>query len=290
MSGLGRGLDSLIPKKVMRVVSPTGDTIINTTTIDEKDRILQVSPDQIEVNPFQPRKQFKERDLHDLVESIRIHGIIQPLIVTKINENQFQLIAGERRLRSAKELGLLKIPVIVREASEQDKQEIALIENIQRSELNPIETAVAYQKLLNDFRMTQDDLAKRVGKARPSVANSLRLLTLPDEIQLGLMEGNITEGHAKVILGLEGEVKQMGLYRKIVHGSLSVADTTKETREMGGTKQQRVKINYQDKDKEFAIREALQARAEIRRKAKGGEIVIHFYDDEELQNIILKMS
>jgi ParB family transcriptional regulator, chromosome partitioning protein len=290
MSGLGRGLDSLIPKKVVKVVSPSGDTIINTTTLDEKDRVLQVSPEAIEVNPFQPRKEFRERELHDLVESIRIHGIIQPLIVTKLGENKYQLIAGERRLRSSKELGLLKVPVIVREANEQEKQELALIENIQRSELNPIETAVAYQKLLNDFNLTQDDLAKRVGKARPSIANSLRMLTLPEEIQLGLMEGKITEGHAKVILGLEGEVKQMGLYRKIVHGGMSVAETTKETREMGGTKQQRVKINYQDKDKEFAIREALQARAEIRRKAKGGEIVIHFYDDEELQNIILKMS
>jgi ParB family transcriptional regulator, chromosome partitioning protein len=170
MSALGRGLDSLIPKKVNKVVTATGEAIISTTTIDEKDRIIQVSPESIEVNPMQPRKQFLERELNELAESIRMYGIIQPLIVTRHGEG-YQLIAGERRLRASLQLGLLKVPVIVREAKEQEKLELALIENIQRAELNPIETALAYQKLLNDFNLSQDELAKRVGKARPSVAN-----------------------------------------------------------------------------------------------------------------------
>jgi ParB family chromosome partitioning protein len=287
---LGRGLDSLIPKKVNKVVTESGETIVSTTMLDEKDRIMQISPDLIKVNPMQPRKTFDEAKLHELIESIRLHGIIQPLIVTKSGEG-YELIAGERRLRSSRELGLLKVPVIVREAGEQEKLELALIENIQRAELNPIETAFAYQKLINDFNLSQEEMAKRVGKARPSIANTLRLLNLPDEIQAGLIENRITEGHAKVILGLDNEVKQMQLYRNIKNGGMSVADATKETRSMGGTKQSRVKINYEDKDKEFAIREGLGGvRAEIKRKTKGGEILIHFHDEDELLKIIGKIK
>lgn len=286
---LGRGLDSLIPKKVNRVVTDTGETIISTTTLDEKDKILHVSPDMIEVNPMQPRRTFDESKLEELKESIRLHGIIQPLIVTREGA-KYQLIAGERRLRSSRDLGLIKVPVIVREAKEQEKLELALIENIQRAELNPIETAFAYQKLINDFNLSQEEMAKRVGKSRPVIANTIRYLNLPDEVQAALIENRISEGHAKIILGLENEVKQMALFRNITHGGLTVADTAKETRKMGGTKQSRVKINYQDKDKEFAMREALGARVEVRRKSKGGEIVIYFFDDEELQGIIRKIQ
>lgn len=279
----------MIPKKVNKVVTDTGETIISTTTLDEKDKILQISPDMIEINPFQPRRTFDEGKLEELKESIRLHGIIQPLIVTREGD-KYQLIAGERRLRSSRELGLMKVPAIVREAKEQEKLELALIENIQRAELNPIETAFAYQKLINDFNLSQEEMAKRVGKSRPVIANTIRYLNLPDEVQAALIENRISEGHAKVILGLENEVKQMALYRKITHGGLTVADTAKETRQMGGTKQSRVKINYQDKDKEFALREALGARVEVRRKSKGGEIVIYFFDDEELQGIIKKIQ
>lgn len=287
---LGRGLDSLIPKKVNKVVTDSGETIVSTTTLDEKERILHISPELIQPNPMQPRRTFEEGKLEELKESIRIHGIIQPLIVTKEGDGKYQLIAGERRWRSSKELGLMKVPVIVREAGEQEKLELALIENIQRADLNPIETAISYQKLMNDFNLSQEEMAKRVGKSRPVIANTIRFLNLPDEIQAALIEGRVTEGHAKVILGLDNEVKQMALYRKITHGGLSVADASKETRAMGGTKQSRVKINYQDKDKEFALREALGSRAEIKRKTKGGEIIIYFYDDEELSGIIGKIK
>ncbi len=286
---LGRGLDSLIPKKVSRVITESGETIISTTTLDEKDKILHLSPSLIEVNPFQPRRTFDDSKLEELKESIRLHGIIQPLIVTKEGD-KYQLIAGERRLRSSRELGLMKVPVIVREAKEQEKLELALIENIQRAELNPIETAFAYQKLINDFNLSQEEMAKRVGKSRPVVANTVRYLNLPDEVQAAMIEGRLTEGHAKVILGLDNEVKQMALFRKITHGGMTVADAAKETRSMGGTKQSRVKINYQDKDKEFALREALGSRVEIKRKSKGGEIIIYYFDDEELNNIINKFQ
>jgi ParB family chromosome partitioning protein len=211
------------------------------------------------------------------------------LIVTERN-NGYELIAGERRLRSVLALGLPTVPVIVRKTSEQEMLEVALIENIQRENLNPIETGIAYTKLMQDFNLSQEDLSKRLGKSRPSVANTMRLLNLPEEIQLGLIQNKISEGHAKLISGLEGEAKQMGLFRKIVHSGLTVSDAASESRRMGGTKQARVKINYQDKDKEFSIRELLGAKVEIKRKAKGGQIVIDFYDDDELNEIVERMS
>lgn len=288
-NGLGRGLSSLIPQKVNKITTPGGEAIIATTTADEKNRILQLSPSDIKVNHLQPRKSFNEAHLNELVESIKAYGIIQPLIVTKI-DGEYELIAGERRLRSARIIGLKTVPVIVRETQEQEMLEVALIENIQRENLNPIETAIAYSKLMNEFNLGQEDLSKRLGKSRPTIANTLRLLNLPEEIQLGLMQGRITEGHAKLISGLEGEVKQMALFRKIVHGEMTVSDASQESRRMGGTKQARVKINYQDKDKEFAIREILGAKVEIKRKTKGGQIVIDFFDDDELSEIILRMG
>jgi ParB family chromosome partitioning protein len=181
-SGLGRGLDSLIPQKVKKITTAQGDTIVSVTSDSEKDRVIQVSPESISVNPQQPRKQFDESRLSELIESIKLYGIIQPLIVTKKGDG-FELIAGERRLRSSKKIGLKTVPVIVREAADQEKLELALIENIQREQLNPIETAIAYRKLMDEFSLTQESMAKRVGKSRPAIANSLRLLALPEEIQ-----------------------------------------------------------------------------------------------------------
>ncbi|KKQ60451.1 MAG: ParB-like protein partition protein [Parcubacteria group bacterium GW2011_GWE2_38_18] len=288
-SGLGRGLDSLIPKKINKIITSAGETIISTVVDDEKGRILNLSPDQIKVNHLQPRKNFSEPQLAELVESIKLYGIIQPLIVTK-KDGEYELIAGERRLRSAKTIGLKTVPVIVREAKEQEMLEVALIENIQRENLNPIETAISYNKLVQEFNLTQEDLSKRLGKSRPSISNSLRLLNLPEEIQSALIDGRLTEGHAKLILGLENEVKQMALFRKIAHSGLSVSDTASESRKMGGSKQARVKINYQDKDTEFALRELLGTKVEIKRNSKGGQIVIEFYGDDGLDEVIERMG
>jgi ParB family chromosome partitioning protein len=244
--------------------------------------------DRIRTNPLQPRKRFADHELEELVESIRQYGIIQPLIVTERN-GDFELIAGERRLRSAKALNLPTVPVIVREADEQEKLELALIENIQREDLNPVETALAFRKLIDEFNLSQEELAVRVSKSRPAVTNTLRLLNLPEEIQLALVDGRLSEGHAKLLVGIEGEAKQMSLFRKIVHSGLSVNDTATEARRLGGTKQARIKINYADKDKEFAFREFFGCKAEVKRKGKGGQVILEFYSDEELQAMMLKM-
>ncbi len=256
---------------------------------DNKDKVLQIEVDKIKVNPFQPRKNFEDGDLNELIESIKEYGIVQPLIVSQ-GPDGFELIAGERRLRAAKKINLPKVPVIVRDANQQEKLEIALIENIQREQLNPIETAAGYRRLIDEFNLTQEDVAKKVSKSRPSVANTLRLLNLPPEIQLALIEEKITEGHAKYLLGIEGEEKQMNLFRKILHNNLSVKDTNNEARRMGGTKAARIQINYADKDKEFALRQFFGTKAEIKRKGKGGQIIIEFFSEEELNGIINKVK
>lgn len=288
-SGLGRGLSSLIPPKVTKVTTPEGEAIVDVSSSSDKDKILRVPPNRISVNPMQPRKEFNETQLNDLMESIKVYGIIQPLVVTKRGEN-FELIAGERRLRASKLLGLDEVPVIVREAKEQEKLELALIENIQREDLNPIETALAYRKLIDEFSLTQEVLARRVGKSRPVVANSLRLLNLPEEIQDGLMKGLINEGHAKLIAGLEGEARQMALYRKILHGGLSVSDTIKESRSMGGTKAARIKLNLPDKERENTLQQFFSTKVEIKRKGTGGQIIINFFSDEELEEMMKKVG
>jgi len=292
MVGLGRGLDSLIPKKINKIsVSKTGDSVVDVSHPDERQGIVQVSPNDISVNPYQPRRRFSDAHIDELVESIKIYGIIQPLIVTKKNDGGYELIAGERRWRSAKKLGLETIPVIVRDADRQEKLEIALIENIQREDLNPIETAISYRKLVDEFNLTQEELAGRVSKSRSSVANSLRLLNLPEEIQNALSEGRISEGHGKIILGLDNEVKQMALFRKIIHDGMSVSDTSFESKVVKTPRTKTGKsVNYRDKDKELVLREFFGAKTEIKRRGSGGQIVIDFYSDDELEEIINKLQ
>jgi len=288
-TGLGRGLGSLIPQKTInkQVMIPDGNH--DLMTIDPKDKILRINPNEIQINPFQPRKRFSDYKLDELVESIKNYGVLQPLLVTEKN-GKYELVAGERRLRASKKANLAEVPVIVKKANDEEKLEIALIENIQREELNPVETAEAYKKLMDEFHLTQEEMAKKVGKPRSSVANTLRMLSLPEEIRLALMDGRITEGHAKYLVGLDTEVKQMALYRRIVHNNLSVQDTGNEIKIIGTKQPKMKKINYADKDKEFAFREFFGARVEVKRKGKGGQVIIQFSDDEELNGMIAKMK
>ena len=297
-NGLGRGLSSLIPKKVNKVTTTAqGEAVVGVASEIDKNKILQIAPDQIKSNPMQPRKDFSRESLEELVSSIKQYGIIQPLIVTHSSasseqgkNDQYELIAGERRLRAAQIIGLEKVPVITRDAKEQEKLEMALIENIQRTDLNPVELALAYRKLIDEFNLSQEEMAKRVGKARSSVANILRVLNLPEEIQLALMDGRISEGHAKILAGLDSDDKQIVLFKKIIRDHLSVEDAVKEIRRIGGTKAARIKINYADKDKEFALREFFSTKVEIKRKGKGGQIIIDFFSDEELEEMIGKVK
>jgi len=283
-NGLGRGLGSLIPNKTN---SSVGD--IEEKKNNKREGALEIDLEKINLNPFQPREKFTDSKLDELADSIKKYGIIQPLLVSE-KDGVYELIAGERRLRAARQIGLKKVPVIIRKAEEEEKLELALIENIQREDLNPIDLAHAYQNLIDTFNLSQEEAAKRVGKARSSLANSLRLLALPEEVQLALIDGKISEGHAKFLLGLPSEKKQMNFFRKIVHNNWTVDETNKEIKKIGGTKDARIKINYNDKDKEFAFREFFGAKTEIRRKGKGGQIIIDFFTDEELREITNKIK
>lgn len=289
-NGLGRGLSSLIPQKVNKeTITASGEAVINVLSKDDKNKILQISPEKIRVNPHQPRSRFADHQMDELADSIRQYGVIQPLIVSQTG-GEYELIAGERRLRAAKIIGLEKIPIIIRDAGAQEKLEVALIENLQRENLNSVETALAYRKLIDEFNLIQEDVAKRVGKSRSSIANTLRILNLPEEIKLALMEGRITEGHAKLLIGFDTEVKQLALFRKILHTDMPINEAMQEARRMGGTKQARVKINYADKDKEFAFRQFFGTKVEIKRSGKGGQVIIDFFSDEELNEMANKLE
>ena len=286
-TGLGRGLGSLIPKKINRTASVKNDVALSNT-VDEKDKILHIKVKDLEVNPMQPRRQFIDSKIDELVESIRMYGVIQPLIVSKAGDG-YELIAGERRLRAAKIAKMEKIPVIIRDVDKQEKLEVALIENIQRENLNPMDLAMAYRQLIDEFGLKQEEVAKRVGRSRPVITNALRLFSLPEEVRLALIEGKIVEGHALLIVGLDTEEKQMTLFRKILHNKLSVGRASRDVRRMGGTKEARIKINYADKDKEFILREFFGSKAEIRRRGVGGQIIIDFYSNSELDQMVDKI-
>ncbi|MCK5320045.1 ParB/RepB/Spo0J family partition protein [Candidatus Parcubacteria bacterium] len=288
-NGLGRGLGSLIPNKKNQSSANLSAGV--RTGADTENNTLELDIDNIKVNSLQPRKKFTDIDMDELVESIKEYGVIQPLIVAKKKiGNKYELIAGERRLRASKLSGLKKVPIIFRDVNEQQKLEVALIENIQRENLSPIDLAEAYQKLADEFNLTQEEIAKKMGKSRPSITNTLRMLKLPEEIQIALIDDKITEGHAKYLIGLDTEVKQMTLFRKILHNNLSVSDTNNEIKKIGGTKNARLKINYADKDKEFAFREFFGAKVEIKRKGSGGQIIIEFFSDDELLELTAKVK
>lgn len=289
--GLGRGLGSLIPKKTLTYGKNPFHSDIDESemmVLDDSDRILKVNPGKIFVNPQQPRTHFNDIALNDLAESIKQHGIISPLIVTK-KGGDFELIAGERRLRAAKLLNLNEVPIIVRAEKEQKKLEIALIENLQREDLNPLETARAYKRLIDEFNITQEEAAKKVGKARSSVANALRLLSLPLEVQEALANGKISEAHAKYLLGVEGESKQINLLRKILRQNMTVADTDREIKRLGGTKSAKPK-DYLDKAREDELSQHFGTKVEIKRQGRGGKVIIDFYSEDELGGIIRKIK
>jgi ParB family chromosome partitioning protein len=284
IGGLGRGLGSLIPSKLTKAATEKIDEIGGGK------KVIEISIEKIQPNPHQPRKDFSHSDLEELINSIREHGIVQPLIVTE-KDDGYQLIAGERRLRAAKILNLATVPAITREAKDQEKLELALVENIQRKNLNPIEEAVAYQKLIEEFNLTQEETAKRVGKSRAVVANTLRLLGLPEEVQKAIIDEKITAGHARVVASLEDPKDQLEFFKKIVRFGLNVRDTEKVAKKVLVSKHERI-IGGADpliEEKENLLRGALGTKVNIKKSGRGGEIVISFYSGEELEEIIRKI-
>ncbi len=299
---LGRGLASLIPPK-NKMPKPENENQPQNIFSKEirvpdeaalQDEYLEVAIEKIAANPQQPRHDFNEKELQELADSIKEHGIIQPLIVAKIAPEQYELIAGERRLRAAKLAGLAMVPVIVREeAGEREKLELALVENIQRHDLNPIEEARSFKKLIEEFDLTQEQIADKVGKSRSAVANKTRLLALPVEIQRALIEGKISEGHARTILAIENPEKQRALFEMILKENLTVRQAEDKVREVTvSTHQRRMGASAADpylKEKEDQIAQALGTKVTIKKSGGGGKIIVDYYSGEELESITSKM-
>ena len=286
-SGLGRGLGSLIPNKksAQKVIRNENREFLAQP---DKNTIIDIPVDLIEANPMQPRQVFDHEGLEELIESIKVHGIIQPVIVTK-TDNGYELIAGERRLRSAKVIGLNTVPGIVREAKEQEKVELAIIENLQRKNRNPIERAVAYEKLMDEFNLSQEEVGKKLGVSRSVVANTVRFIELPGEVQRALGNEKITEGHAKVIAGLDSEKEQLDFLKKILQYNFTVRDAEKESRKARGKKpggKRSVSKSAEIEDKEDLLRKALGTKVNIKEIAGKGQVVIDFYSREELNSVI----
>lgn len=284
--GLGRGLSSLIPN-----LNPSNQANQPAAAISETgERVVALPIGQIESNPFQPREKFDYQQLEELVESIKKHGIIQPLIVTKTDRG-YQLIAGERRLRAAEIIELETVPAIVRTAENIEKLELALIENLQRENLNPIEEAKAFQRLMEEFNLTQEQIGERVGKNRSTVANTLRLLDLPGEIKQALIEKKITAGHAKVILSVAGDKERTKLYKKIIEVPLTVRSAEQTIRKVKVRSHERqLAKDSETLAQEDQLRKALNTKVTIIKKAPGGTIQIEFYSLEELNSLLEKLT
>lgn len=281
--GLGRGLDALIPG---------GE--IQTVNQNPGEKINQLDVNKITTNPRQPRLSFNDNELEELAASIKEHGIIQPLIVTPSPiESQYILIAGERRLRAANLLNLQTVPCIIRSSTQQELIELALIENVQREDLNPLEKAEAYYQLSQDFSITHEDIAKRVGKSRVSVSNTLRLLNLSEKVKNSLREGVISEGHARALLSLNTPRAQDAALDTIIKQDLNVRQAENLIAKLSGKKPKSSnlpELSTEFKHLEDHLRAHLKTKVKLQHGEKGGSITIFYYSDEELNTIISRIS
>lgn len=271
---LGKGLGALISEA--------------KSSSEEKEGVLELGINEIEPNNNQPRRSFDQNTLVQLSESIKEHGIIQPIIVKK-DGDIYRIVAGERRWRAARLLGLKKIPAIVRDFSNKQVMEIALIENIQREDLNPIEEAEAYERLLKEHNMTQEEISNSIGKSRPAIANSLRLLTLSENIKNFLITGQITSGHARTLLSLESQEEQERICKEIIEKNLSVRETEKLVKSIKNNyneKKAEKKQNYEFEKAEEDLQNILGTKVKIINKNKKGKILIEYYSNEELNRLI----
>lgn len=272
---------------------------------------LEVELGRIEPNPRQPRRQIDEVELAELADSIREHGLIQPLVVTPLEERssaraalparpRYRLIAGQRRWQAAQLAGLVRVPVVVRQATPRQLLELALVENVQRTDLNPLEEAAAYQQLSLEFGLTQEAIGQRVGKSRFAVANTLRLLHLPAAVQRALVDGRLSEGHARALLGLGDQEGQRRLADQVVEQGLSVRQTEELVRRMQQPPQPETQRRVARRrsgslspdvlELEARLRQALGTKVNLTHSARGGRVVIHYYDDEQLQSLIDRLG
>jgi len=287
----GKGLESLIPKKTDNSQKPAAV---------RQEPIFYIDTEKIKSNPYQPRKDFDQEALKNLSDSIKEHGILQPLLVSRIPQKEsggpteYQLVAGERRLLASRMAGLSQVPVIVRDPTEQEKLVVALIENVQREDLNALEKAEAYKKLQDEFKFFQKDIAKLVGKSREAVANTLRLLDLPQEIKEGLKEAKISEGHARAMLAVQDPQKQMNLFAQVVRNGLNVRETENFVQKLNiwqPVKRQISAASKEVKDWEGKIREIIGIKnLKLRIESGLPKLTIFFDSKKELDALLKKIN
>ena len=265
-TALGKGLEALIP--------------------DKGEEVIQLDIDRIFPGEQQPRKTFRDDSLKELSASIKEKGVLQPIIVSRSGDGTFRLVAGERRWRAAALAGLKKIPSLIRNVASRDSLEIALIENIQREDLNPIESAEAFYRLITEFKLTQEELSDKVGKDRATIANYLRLLKLPDEVKTLLYNGTLSLGHAKAILAIEGKANQIEAARKILKKGLSVRDAESLSKKMPASSRTKSVKDPQISSLEEKLIRGLGTKVRIMNKGKRGKIEIEYYSFEELERLL----
>jgi ParB family chromosome partitioning protein len=265
-TALGKGLEALIPEK--------------------GEEVIYLNIDRIFPGEQQPRKAFRDESLKELASSIKEKGVLQPVIVSRVGDGTFRLVTGERRWRAAALAGLKKMPALVRDVASKDSLEIALIENIQREDLNPIETAEAFRKLTTDFHLTQEELSDKVGKDRATIANYLRLLKLPEEIKSLIYNGSLSMGHAKALLTIEGRSHQVEAAKRIIKKGLSVRETESLTKKVVKPKKVRITKDPQISSLEEKLIRSLGTKVKILHKGKKGKIEIEYYSLEELDRLL----
>ncbi len=290
-SALGKGLSALLENADTDITTTGNSAIVGS--------ISEIAIDKIEANPFNPRTNFEKDALQELSASIAIHGIIQPLTVRKLGRDKYQLISGERRFRAAQLAGLKTVPAYVRVANDQTMLEMALVENIQREDLNPIEVALSYQRLIEECNLTQDQLSQKIAKSRTSITNHLRLLKLPVEIQAGVKSGEITMGHARALVSAGDEETQLALYQRCVEDKLSVRDLEAilrgEQPVIAPTEKQERKAPIPVSETEYTLKEYLSDRlstkVDIRKSPNGtGKLIVNFSSDVDLNRILEILS
>jgi ParB family chromosome partitioning protein len=299
---LGRGLESLIPPK-----KSSQNTNANQNVSDDGQNrharshqsVFLVEIGKIKPNPEQPRKDFDPAELESLAKSIKEHGVLQPIVVAKVEceregggrDVEYQIIAGERRWRAAQMAGFPHIPAIIHQTvpTEKDLLKLALIENLQRHDLNPIEEALAYSRLQEEFNLIQKEIAEMVGRSREAVANAVRLLNLPAEIQTALREGRLSEGHARILVSLDNSTQQINLYKSMLVNPMTVRDLEERVRQIKKFSKIETGADPRIRNIKNKLEEILGAKVNIQPRSKGGRIAIEYYSDEELKNILDKI-
>jgi ParB family chromosome partitioning protein len=274
-TGLGRGLDALIGVRATASVAPPAPTTEPPAS--------EIALDQIDRNPAQPRRVFDQGELDALAASIREHGVLQPVVVARAN-GRFRLIAGERRVQASRLAGLASVPAVIRDDDRHSPLELALIENLQRADLNAIEEAQAYRKLIEEHRLTQDDIAQRVGRKQSTISNTLRLLSAPQELQDAVVEGQISEGHLRALLPLDGEQAKL-ILRQVILNRLNVRQTEALARRLASGQRRRRPHDPDTVKAEGELRAALGTKVLVRRGRRGGRITIDFYSAEEFERL-----